>query len=107
MSEPRILLLSNTPSAAQLLKQFLATCGVVRLLLIPFAQPQVSEWENYVAKIKKKISSFSVHVDALSCNMTGEQMRQQLREANAIFIPGGNTFFLLSKLYKYDLFILN
>lgn len=53
--------------------------------------------------MKAALVNLPVQVNGFSSNMTGEQMRQQIRDADAIYIPGGNTFYLLSKLYEYDL----
>jgi hypothetical protein len=102
MSEPRLLLMSTTFSAVQLLNKFFEQVPIQKLLIVPFANTSISS-SAYVDQMRKAISDEAISVSGLSTEMTSAQMHEQIAVTDAIFIPGGNTFHLLKKLYEHDL----
>lgn len=102
MTNATLLLLSTTFSALQLLTKFLEQCWVERLLLVPFAEPLIIPAE-YMRKMSQAITNTSIQVSCLTDEMSKADMKQAIAQADAIYIPGGNTFHLLARMYEYDL----
>ena len=99
----RILLLSTSTVfgsgyleyAETELRTFLAETK--RVLFVPFA---LHDRDAYAARVQERFGRFGFAVDAL--HQAGNK-QQAVREAESIFIGGGNTFRLLKALYDYDL----
>lgn len=74
--------------------------GIDKILFVPYARPNGISHENYTErvaiaflKIGKTVNGLHEHHDP----------KQAIKEAKAIFTGGGNTFLLVSQLYKNDL----
>ncbi len=104
----RLLLLSNStlhPTgyleyAQSHITDFLAGCGVKRVLFVPYA---LSDHDGYTATARERLSQWGFEVVGIH---TFEDPREAVRQAQAVFIGGGNTFRLLKKLYDNDLITL-
>ena len=68
-----------------------------RVLFVPFA---LHDLDSYAARVRERLGRFGFAVDALH---QVSDMQQAVRDAEAIFIGGGNTFRLLKSLYDLDL----
>ena len=71
--------------------------GVARVLFLPFA---LHDRDAYAQKVRNRFASLGREVDSLH---EATDMQRAMREAEAIFIGGGNTFRLLKSLYDFDL----
>lgn len=105
----RLLLLSSSrvhgyeflEYAADIIRQFLNKSNVKNVLFIPYALTNHDEYTQTVKTAFKKLK--------LEYNVTGiheakgKNPADQVEEADAIFIGGGNTFVLLKTLYEKNL----
>lgn len=71
--------------------------GVSKLLFIPFARPGGVSHEDYTAKVSEAFSKINISVKGIH---EFENQSDALQQAEAIFTGGGNTFLLVSQLYK-------
>jgi dipeptidase E len=71
--------------------------GVSRVLFVPFA---LHDTDGYADKVRERLEPMGFAVDSLH-HFPDKQ--QAVREAEAIFVGGGNTFRLLKSLYDFDL----
>lgn len=71
------------------------------ILFIPFARPSGVTHEAYTAKAKEGLSFLNKKVIGIH---ETEDYQKAIREADAFFTGGGNTFLLVDQLYKYNLF---
>ncbi len=71
-----------------------------RVLFIPYARPGGISHDEYAAKARERIEQMGYQLDSVH---TSEQPAMAVKEAEAIFIGGGNTFVLLDELYKNEL----
>ncbi len=71
--------------------------GVRRLLFVPFA---LHDRAGYAAKVRARFAAFAVELDSLH---EAVDPHQSVRQAEVIFIGGGNTFRLLKTLQDLDL----
>jgi dipeptidase E len=71
--------------------------GVERLLFVPYA---LQDHDRYVEVVIEKGQHAGYQLDGIHRHA---DPRQAVREAQAIFIGGGNTFRLLDSLYRLDL----
>lgn len=94
----RLLLISNSTNHGQgyldhVLSEIDGFLGPVRrLLFIPFA---LKDREGYGAKVAERLTAVGVEVATLTADEAG---RRLVREAEAVFTGGGNTFRLLKTL---------
>ena len=94
----RLLLISNSTNHSQgyldhVLGEIDAFLGPVRrLLFVPFA---LKDREGYGAKVRDRLAAIGVEVSTLTADEAG---RRAVREAEAVFTGGGNTFRLLKTL---------
>lgn len=107
MSNPnlnkRLLLISNSTlfgsgfldHAESEIRDFLN--GFSRVLFVPFA---LHDLDGYADKVRERLERMGYAVDSLH-HFPDKQ--EAVREAEAIFIGGGNTFRLLKSLYDFDL----
>lgn len=110
MSHParRLLLLSNStlhPTgyleyAQSHITDFFTTADVKKILFVPYA---LSDHDDYTATASEKLREWGFEVVGIH---TFNDPKKAVREAQAIFIGGGNTFRLLKKLYDNDLVTL-
>jgi dipeptidase E len=99
----RLLLISNSTlhgsgyldHAASEISDFLGE--VKRVLFVPFA---LHDRDKYAAQARARFEKMDYELDSIH---TATQPVKALREAEAIFIGGGNTFRLLKALYDLDL----
>lgn len=104
---PRLLLVSNS---TQYGSGYLDHCAseivdllgpaVQRVLFIPYARPGGVSHDDYAAKAGERFQQLGYQLDPIH---TSSDPRAAVREAQAIFIGGGNTFVLLDELYKKKL----
>ena len=71
--------------------------GIARVLFVPFA---LHDRDAYAAKVRKRFAAINRELDSLH---DATDMQRAVRDAEAIFIGGGNTFRLLKSLYDFDL----
>ena len=99
----RLLLLSSSTihgrgyldHAEQEIRAFLR--NVRRLLFVPFA---LHDHGAYAAKPRARFAKLGIEVDSLH---EAADMQHAIRNAEAMFVGGGNTFRLLKSLYDLDL----
>jgi len=94
----RLLLISNSTNHGQgyldhVLGEIDGFLGPIRrLLFVPFA---LKDLEGYGAKARERLAAIGVEVSTLTADEAG---RRRVREAEAVFTGGGNTFRLLKTL---------
>ncbi|MDO4229600.1 MAG: dipeptidase PepE [Capnocytophaga sp.] len=74
--------------------------GIDEIVFIPYARPSGISHEEYTEIAKKGFASISKKIIGLH---TFENPSQALKQAKAIFTGGGNTFLLVTQLYKLNL----
>ncbi len=74
--------------------------NVSNLLFIPFARPGGISHEDYTEKVKSVFKQLNIEVKGIH---EFENPIEAINKAEAIFTGGGNTFVLVSMLYKYNL----
>jgi dipeptidase E len=101
----RLLLLSNSASdqgylvhAAGWLRDFLGE-EVTRVLFVPYAAVTFS-WDDYADRVRAALEPMGYGVDPI--HEAGDPVRA-LRGGEAVAVGGGNTFRLLSELYRTGL----
>ncbi len=70
--------------------------GVRRLLFVPFARPGGMSHDEYTSVARERFAEIDISVMGLHAS---PDARRAVREAEAIFIGGGNTFVLLRDLH--------
>jgi dipeptidase E len=101
---PRLLLLSNSTNLGepflqypkQEIKNFLG--DLTEIAFVPYAGVKIS-FEDYVARVREALAEVGLNVRGVN---EGDA-KQIVSEAQAVMIGGGNTFHLLTNLYKNDL----
>ena len=74
--------------------------GVDELLFIPYARPSGMSYDNYTKRASTVFSMIGIKVKGVH---QFEEAQEAVLNAKAIFVGGGNTFVLVSELYKQDL----
>ncbi|WP_405604277.1 dipeptidase PepE [Polaribacter sp. Asnod1-A03] len=74
--------------------------NVKELLFIPFARPGGISYDDYTSIVKKVFSVLGIDVKGIHEYKNGEKA---IKNAEAIFTGGGNTFELVNQLYKTDI----
>lgn len=74
--------------------------GVSELLFIPYARPSGISYDDYTANVANAFSKIGLAVQGIH---TYDNPRKAVKEAEAIFTGGGNTFELVNQLYKNGL----
>jgi dipeptidase E len=101
---PRLLLLSNSTNLGepflqyprQEIKSFLG--GLTEIAFVPYAGVKIS-FEDYVSRVREALSEIGLNVKGVN---EGDA-QQIVKDAQAVMIGGGNTFHLLTHLYKNGL----
>lgn len=73
---------------------------VSNLVFIPFARPGGISHEDYTEKVKPFFKQLNIEVKGIH---EFENPIEAIKNAEAIFTGGGNTFVLVSMLYKFNL----
>jgi dipeptidase E len=74
--------------------------NVSNLVFIPFARPGGISHDEYTEKVKPVFKQFNIEVKGIH---EFENPIEAINNAEAIFTGGGNTFVLVSMLYKFNL----
>ena len=74
--------------------------SVETILFIPYARPGGISYEAYTEKTKTAFSKIEKQIKGIH---EYENPNDAVKNADAIFVGGGNTFVLVSQLYKNDL----
>ena len=74
--------------------------GVKTLVFIPYARPSGISYKDYTEKVSSAFHKIGIQVKGLH---EFEQPKEALKNAEAIFTGGGNTFELVNQLYQQDL----
>jgi dipeptidase E len=74
--------------------------NVSNLVFIPFARPGGISHDEYTEKVKPFFKQLDINVKGIH---EFENPIEAINSAEAIFTGGGNTFLLVSMLYKYNL----
>ncbi len=74
---------------------------VETIVFIPYARPSGLTYEQYTFKAKKAFASIGVDVVGIH---DFPNPKQAIKEAQAVFTGGGNTFELVNQMYRNDLF---
>ncbi|MCG1037050.1 dipeptidase PepE [Polaribacter sargassicola] len=72
---------------------------VKELLFIPYARPSGISYDDYTAIAKKAFSVLDIDVKGIHEH---KNAKEAIKNAEAIFTGGGNTFELVNQLYKND-----
>ena len=75
---------------------------VKKLLFIPYARPGGISYDEYTAIVKDAFSKMDISVRGIH---EFKDPNKAIKEAEAIFTGGGNTFELVNQIYKNDLLI--
>ncbi|CAN1500178.1 PepE Peptidase E [Flavobacteriaceae bacterium] len=70
------------------------------ILFIPFARPSGMTHDDYTAKVATAFSKINITVKGLH---EYENQKEAIQKAEGIFTGGGNTFLLVTQLYKNDI----
>lgn len=73
--------------------------NIKNLLFIPFARPSGITCEDYTSKVRERFTKLSIKTSGLN---EFEDKIAAIKDSEAIFVGGGNTFLLLNDLYKYN-----
>lgn len=73
-------------------------CGNV--LFIPYASPGGMEYDEYTERVARQFAKLGLGVEGIH---TRPEPKLAAREAEGLFIGGGNTFLLLRELYRREL----
>lgn len=80
------------------LKSHFELCSTI--LFIPFARPGGITHEEYTTKVKSAFAKIDLLVKGIH---EFEDVKKAVQEAEGIFTGGGNTFLLVTQLYKHNL----
>lgn len=70
------------------------------LLFVPFAQPGGISYDAYTDHVQSAVSNLGIQVVGLH---EFDNYEEAITKADGIFVGGGNTFLLVSKLYEFGL----
>lgn len=73
------------------------------IVFIPYARPSGISHDEYTEKVRHAFSKININVKGLH---EFEDPKEALKQAEGIFTGGGNTFLLVTQLYRYDLMTL-
>src|SRR5690606_17826599 len=74
--------------------------NVKTILFIPYARPGGISHDEYTQKAAQAFVSINISVKGIH---EFENTEKAIKEAEAIFTGGGNTFLLVSQLYNYKI----
>ncbi|WP_348797785.1 dipeptidase PepE [Flavobacterium adhaerens] len=70
------------------------------VIFLPFARPSGISHDEYTSKVTEAFNKINIEIKGIH---TFENQKEALQNAEGIFTGGGNTFLLVSQLYKNDL----
>ncbi|WP_447635089.1 dipeptidase PepE [Flavobacterium microcysteis] len=73
------------------------------IVFIPYARPSGISHDDYTEKVRQAFSKINIKVKGLH---EFEDPKEAIKQAEGIFTGGGNTFLLVTQLYRYDLMVL-
>lgn len=76
---------------------------VEEILFIPYAQPSGISYDDYTDAVQEAVSTLGIEVKGIH---EFKDAKTAIKNAKGIFVGGGNTFLLVSKLYEFDLWDL-
>jgi dipeptidase E len=90
----------NTPYLAHTI-EFIAplVANTKKWIFVPYAGVSMG-YDKYLDMVKTGLASLNIEITSL--HDYGDP-KQAIRDADGIFVGGGNTFHLLNELYRYDL----
>lgn len=74
--------------------------GVEKVLFIPFAQPGGISYDAYTDQVQAAFSGLGIQVKGIH---EYKNYQEAIQQSQGIFVGGGNTFLLVSKLYEFKL----
>jgi dipeptidase E len=74
--------------------------GIKEIVFIPYARPGGMTYEAYTKNTKNKFATLDIKVKGIH---EFDDAKEAIRNAEAVFTGGGNTFLLLKTLYEYGL----
>jgi dipeptidase E len=70
------------------------------IVFIPYARPGGISHDEYTAKVASAFAKINIEIVGVH---TFKDLKKGIQEAQGVFTGGGNTFLLVSQLYKFDL----
>lgn len=70
------------------------------IVFIPYARPSGISHDEYTGKVRQAFSKINIKVKGLH---EFEDPKEAIKQAEGIFTGGGNTFLLVTQLYRHDL----
>ncbi|MGL2993754.1 dipeptidase PepE [Flavobacterium sp. TSSA_36] len=70
------------------------------IVFIPYARPGGISHDEYTAKVASAFAKINIEIVGVH---TFKDLKKGIQEAQGIFTGGGNTFLLVSQLYKFNL----
>lgn len=77
--------------------------NVATLLFIPYARPSGISHEDYTSKVSEAFAKINIKVKGIH---EFEDPAEAIKNAAGIFTGGGNTFLLVSQLYRHNIMTL-
>jgi len=74
--------------------------GIEQVVFIPYARPSGKTYNEYTAIAKQAFDTINIAIKGIH---EFDNPKEAIKNAEAIFVGGGNTFELLNQLYKNDL----
>jgi dipeptidase E len=74
--------------------------GIDEVVFVPYAQPGGISYDGYTAKAQEGFDALNIKVKGVH---TFDNPFDAIKQANGIFVGGGNTFLLLKTLYENNL----
>ncbi|WP_144206925.1 dipeptidase PepE [Shewanella donghaensis] len=68
-------------------------------IFIPYAGVSI-DYDQYLEMVTKGLAELNIHITSIHQH---SEPKQAIKDADGIFVGGGNTFQLLNELYRYDL----
>ena len=99
-----MILTSSLYESIELVKKFLdKNTESKKILFIPTAT-NVDEYKKYIHLTQKAFEDFGYEVENFDISIFSEEIaKEKLSQAKAVFISGGNTFYLLQELKRKNL----